>query len=213
MNPNESQTLRIGNVFSESWDMLKKNRKVLLSALLLYMIPTVILSMLTGNSNDRDATAGEGILKLISWVVSMYLAAGIFEVIRKVKFGEAVKATDVFQVHPKLLPYMIVSIVLGFMIGFGLILLIVPGIYLALTYGMTPFLVLDKKLSMGDAFKESARITKGSKWTLLGLVIVSILVNVLGALALIIGLLFTAPFTELVWLNAYFTLRDRPATS
>jgi uncharacterized membrane protein len=54
--------------------------------------------------------------------------------------------------------------------------------------------------------KESKRITHGYKWPLLGFIFVLALVNLLGALALGVGLLVSVPVSTLALVHAYRTL-------
>lgn len=104
--------------------------------------------------------------------------------------------------------YILVSIV--FFVG--LILLIVPGIIWGLRYMFALNLIVDRNLKPFEAMKESARITYGNKWQLLGLVLLLVLVNILGFLALIVGLLVSMPVTALAFVHAYRTLsRMAPA--
>jgi len=91
----------------------------------------------------------------------------------------------------------------------GFILLIVPGIVWSLKYMFAPYLVMSRKLGVGEALKESARITNGKKWQLLWFVILLCLVNILGALCLLVGLLVTIPLTSLAVVHAYRTLEQQ----
>jgi uncharacterized membrane protein len=54
--------------------------------------------------------------------------------------------------------------------------------------------------------KESHRITRGHKWNLLGLLLMFFLVNLLGVLAFVVGLLVTVPVTVLAFAHAYRVL-------
>lgn len=85
----------------------------------------------------------------------------------------------------------------------GLILLIVPGIIAAIALSFVGFLVIDKGLRPVAALKESARLTKGYRWHLFRLAILSVLVNILGALLLLVGLFVTVPVSVLAWVHAY----------
>jgi uncharacterized membrane protein len=55
------------------------------------------------------------------------------------------------------------------MVYAGLMLLIVPGVYILLTYGFYFLEMVDKNLGPIAALKRSAEITKGAKWSLLRL--------------------------------------------
>jgi len=71
------------------------------------------------------------------------------------------------------------------------------------------FLVIDKGLGPVASLKESWRITKGSKWELFILIIVLAVLNLLGAIALLIGLFITIPVTALATVHAYRTLEHK----
>ena len=65
----------------------------------------------------------------------------------------------------------------------------IPGIIASLGLGFATYLVVDRGMQPVASLKESWRITKGNKWRifLLGLALTG--VNILGALALVVGLL------------------------
>lgn len=92
---------------------------------------------------------------------------------------------------------MMVILVIGF------ILLIIPGIILSVALMFTLMLVVDKGLGPIEALKESARLTKGKRWALLGFGLVMALVNVVGCIALFVGLLVTIPVTLLATVHVY----------
>jgi uncharacterized membrane protein len=77
---------------------------------------------------------------------------------------------------------------------------------LALMFMFTTFLVIERELGPIEALKESNRITRGHKWNLLGLLLMLILVNLLGVLALIVGLLVSVPVTMLALTHVYRVL-------
>ena len=85
----------------------------------------------------------------------------------------------------------------------GLLLLIVPGIVWAIKYSQFRFFVVDKGMGPIEALKHSGRVTDGAKWQILlfGLALAG--VNALGALALLVGLLFTIPMTMLATAFVY----------
>lgn len=105
--------------------------------------------------------------------------------------------------------YLGASILLGLAIAVGFLLLIVPGIIFTLMFMFTTFIVIDRELGPVEAMKESRRITHGYKWRLLGFGLVLALVNLLGILALVIGLLVSIPVSSLAFAHAYRTLGPR----
>ena len=116
--------------------------------------------------------------------------------------------------HPQpFLNFLAASVVVGLAIGAGFILLIVPGIIFALMFMFTTFIVVDREAGPIEAMKESKRITYGYKWPLLGFALVLALINLLGLLALVVGLLVSIPVTTLAFVHAYRALSNRAPTA
>ena len=112
--------------------------------------------------------------------------------------------------HPQgFLKYLGASILLGLAVGIGLVLLIVPGIIFGLMFMFSTFLVIDRELGPIEALKESNHITHGHKWRLLGFSLVLVLINLLGLIALVVGLLVTIPVSSLAFTHAYRVLSGR----
>jgi uncharacterized membrane protein len=124
---------------------------------------------------------------------------------------ETVDLTQLWRPHP-FWKFVGASILVGLLIIVGFILLIVPGIVLALMYMFTTFIVIDRGLGPIDAMKESNSITRGHKWPLLGLVCILALINIAGAIALLVGLLVTVPVTSLAFTHAYRVLQAHAGT-
>ncbi|MCB6575032.1 hypothetical protein LI165_13470, partial [Phascolarctobacterium faecium] len=74
-----------------------------------------------------------------------------------------------------------------------LVLVIVPGIIAATMLLFVKFVVVDRKMSPIDAMKESARITKGHRVTLFLFVLAIAVINIIGAILLVVPLLVTIP--------------------
>ena len=99
--------------------------------------------------------------------------------------------------------FLSVSFLYTLLVLFGLIFFIIPGIYFGTKYMFVTYAIVDRDAKIGEAFSLSGKWTKGAKWKLLGLGILVILVNLLGVLALIYGLLVTVPVTMIASAYAY----------
>lgn len=182
----------------------------------IFSIPEEIL-----NSASEAAVGGAGAqLALFSVVFSvMSIIVSIFIQIGTTNF--TLKAhDDVTNAHVRDLlmlkgfwRYVGASILVFLAVIAGLILLIVPGIILALALSFVTYLVIDRGLGPVSAFKESMAITKGNRWSLfvLGLAIFGL--NLLGLLALVIGLVVTIPVSMLASIHAYRLLSGSPVVA
>lgn len=88
-----------------------------------------------------------------------------------------------FSMH-NLLQALIVGALYSALVAVGLALLIIPGLYLAVRYYFAPGFVLDKKSGILQAFKQSAALTAGARWQLLGfLLLINIIMTFVPILA------------------------------
>src|SRR5262249_10203656 len=112
--------------------------------------------------------------------------------------------------HPQQFWYYVGAAILsGIIIAVGFVLLIIPGIVLAIMFMFVGYLVIDRKMGPVEALRASKRITTGHKWDLLLLMFAVIGINILGILCLLVGLLVTIPITLLSMVHAYRTLEHK----
>jgi uncharacterized membrane protein len=81
-------------------------------------------------------------------------------------------------------------------VALGFLCLIVPGVVLALMFYLTYYLILDRQMPAWDAITTSSRMMRGHKLTVFGLWVLLALINLLGLLALGLGLLVTVPLSS-----------------
>jgi uncharacterized membrane protein len=99
----------------------------------------------------------------------------------------------------------------GAIVLLGFVLLIVPGIIASVLLMFVGYLVIDQGLRPVAAIKESVRLTKGNRWRLFLLSLAIIGINILGLLALVVGLLVSVPVSFLATAHAYRLLSAAPA--
>lgn len=88
----------------------------------------------------------------------------------------------------------------------GLVLLIIPGIIASVLLGFTQFALIDKKLMPIAALKESYRLTRPHLLSLFFLTLAVAALNILGLLAVGVGLLVTIPVSLIALASVYRTL-------
>jgi uncharacterized membrane protein len=106
------------------------------------------------------------------------------------------------------LPFLLTVTLTALVVVAGFALLIVPGVIWGLRYSFSSFVAVDRNLDPVAALRESARLTYGRKWHLLEFALAMIGVNILGALALGVGLLISVPTT---WIASAFVFRKLQA--
>jgi uncharacterized membrane protein len=140
----------------------------------LYSIPGLIfMTAFSLNDEIAQSASPETLLlvilpmAIISMIIYMVLELGLLQIALRFHNGEASDFKSLFKGYPLLLNYLIASIIYGLMVAVGLVLLIIPGIYLGLKYQFYGYAIADKGLGPIDALKESGRMTEGTKQNLL----------------------------------------------
>lgn len=207
-----SQPLEIGECVRRGYELVKRHFWPFFGALAasfaIGFIFSVACEILTGAI--RSATGSEDARKICEilsniagHVLETYLGLGLTRIGLNIVSGQPFALAMLFGQGDKLVRAVLASILYGIMVVAGLLLLIVPGIYLALRYGQYQNAIVDKNLGVLESLAYSARLTEGNKMNLFGLGVICILLVIAGLLALVIGLCFTIPLTYLALLVAY----------
>jgi hypothetical protein len=177
-------------------------------------------------------TGWQAAIKIVQQLVTVFMGLGLARVALDVIEGKPVQIGQLFSQASKwagavagtfgllLLSYIPVAATMlpilrdlaegaeptagqGLAAAVGLLVSLAAGAYLHARFGFFQAAMVDRDMGVVEAFKESSRLTRGNRWTVIGLGIVIGLVNLGGMLALCIGLILTIPLTTLAWYAAY----------
>ena len=101
----------------------------------------------------------------------------------------------------------------GLIIGLGItipVFLVAIGvtIYLAVRYGMVRYAVLDHA-GIVESLRKISKFTRGVIWKLIGFLVLLGLLNLVGALLFLVGLLVTVPISIIAYAHVYLKLKAR----
>lgn len=195
----ETRDFSIGRVFARAAGTVGRNPLVTLSmALLLGAVPALIISLLTRGvfatdveGATTDMSIGLFITGILTWMVMMAIGvivqAGLTRATladsegRKASFGECVMAG--VQV---ILPLVALILLWTGGIALGMIVFLIPGIILMLMWAVAiPSLVVERQ-GIFAAFARSRELTKGSRWKILGVLVLLLVAYML--LTIVLGI-------------------------
>lgn len=145
-------------------------------------------------SSLSSGLAGAG--SVVALAVIAPLSAGYLIAAFRILAGREFRFNDLFSGFGFFLPLMLAGLASGLIVSAGTVLLIVPGIYFLVSYIFAGAFVIDYGMEFWQAMESSRRIVARHWFRLFGFVLLLSLVNLLGALALGIGLLVTIPVTS-----------------
>jgi hypothetical protein len=185
---------KFGEYINEGFTIFKKNIGYFIGFMLVYGIALFFINLIP--------ILGQ----IASGVIAFPLWAGVYFVGKKILKDEPYEFKDFFIAFTdfnKFLNLWLVSLVSGFFIAIGIFLLVIPGIYLAIAYALSVMFVLFAGTDFWNGMEFSRKLITKKWFHFFGFFIVLGLINLLGAIALGIGLLVTIPATSLAVLAAY----------
>ncbi|WP_296703550.1 hypothetical protein [Algoriphagus sp.] len=125
------------------------------------------------------------------------LVAGFYLVANRMSQGQYVDFQNYFDGFKYILPLVIVNLISAILIVCGILIFIIPGIYLGVGYLFSLLFVLFGGFDFWPAMELSRKLVHTNWWKFFGFVLVLLLINIGGFLCLVVGLLATIPLTYL----------------
>jgi hypothetical protein len=186
------------DAISQAWKVLQSGMGTYIGATVILLLVSAIFKGLQGAMTPRGPNAGEFsaavvVLALIGSLVNQFLGAGFMRMsINHLKTGN-LDLGQMFSVADVFLNIFLASILVGLATVLGFCACIVPGLLLSGLFMFVNPLIVDQRMSALDAISASWNAVKPQMWMAMFFVIVVGLVVFLGAVACLIGLLFTIP--------------------
>jgi hypothetical protein len=181
-------SIDISSALSRGWALVRDHLAVLVGATVLAWLVTV----------------GLAFVPILGWIVGFVLIGGLeYMFIRRIR-GEDVQLGDVFAgFNLALLDLTMAGLVKWLLTTLGLLLCILPGIYLAVGYVFALPLVVDKKMEFWTAMEVSRRVVHEHWWSMFALLIVLLLVAFAGFLLCGVGEILTIPLATAALMYVY----------
>jgi uncharacterized membrane protein len=183
------------------WNTLKKNFGFFLGMLAIVVAINLLVGLVMSSFSEEAPKVLVIAVSAISWILDLLISMGVIRITLKFCDQEQATYRDLFSAYRLLLNYLVGSIVYGIMVAIGFVFLIAPGIYLAVKYQFYDYLIIDKGMGPIDAIKRSGVLTEGVKRNLVLFWLALVGINILGMIALGVGLIATVPVSWLA--NAY----------
>ncbi len=188
---NASVTIHIQDYIRQGWEMFKEHVGEFVGFTLIIFVISAVSS--------KFSFAGSFIFS----AVAAPLSAGFAIVVFKLLNGKPFQFGDFFNGFNYFLPLFLASLAGGFLVSIGMVLLLIPGIYLAVGYMFTTFLIIDYRMEFWQAMETSRQIITKNWFAFFGFAFALFALNVLGALAFGVGLLVSIPVSACAAAIAY----------
>jgi hypothetical protein len=237
---------RIGELISAAFDVYIKNAKQLLVIVAVIVVPLSVLSYVitkialagteetvrVGNQTVTTVDRGFFIALLailvtaaLSVVISAILQAAILRGAAQATLGDPVDVEASYRWGLRRFgSILLVSILVGLIVGVGFLLLFIPGIIFLVMFSVAvPAVVMEGKRGR-EAMRRSWELVSGHFWHVLGVIVVAFVITavvsaifsaiggsneVLAVILGTVGQVIVAPFSALVTVLLYLDVRAR----
>jgi hypothetical protein len=187
-----------------AWSVIRSKPNLLLRGLgviLLFSLIGIVLGMVPG---------GSVLVLILQVTVGPVLQAGWYLFCLRLIRDESTSPAVMFEPFRRFGRVWLVTIVVPIIVAVGLILFIIPGLYLWARYGMAIFAAVDRDLDAGEALEFSSRITEGDR---LKILLLHLLLAAVGVLLIIPSILEMENLGAITVLAYLFILTPLAGTS
>lgn len=179
-------------LIKQSWEIVKRNVQIIVLLMGVFVLYSFVQSFVVKALGESFISS---LVSLAFTLGSIFLQIGFIKIVLKIVDGQKADIQQLWAYPQYFLRAVVVTIVMGLAIGIGLILLIIPGVYLALRLQFALYFLVDKDMAAMDSLKASWKATEGNILNLFFFMLLLIGINILGAVALLVGLLITIPIS------------------
>lgn len=183
---------------SAGWQMFKNNP-------LPWVIMTILSALASGVLNQfavSDNGALSFFVQILAFVVSLAFQAFVIRGALLEVDGHRPQIGDFFRLH-NFGWFVVAAILVTIATLLGIIALIIGMFVVGFFLYWTQYFVIDRRMNAIDAITSSFNAIKSDAGNLLALALLNVLVIIVGALALLVGLLVAIPITTLASVYAY----------
>ena len=211
-------------MIGKAWETYKAHwRHLLPIAFVVYVLISLLILLLGALLDWFGALLGS----LVSIAGIFWLQGALVLAIDDVRDGRADLSISetLDRVSPRLGTLALAGLLAGIAIGLGLVLLIVPGLYLLTIWLVIIPAIMLEGCGVSESFGRSQELVRGYGWSVFGVIVLTVLIFI--GVAIVFGVLdgvldsrwasfalnivlqtLTAPFLALAWTTTYYDLRD-----
>lgn len=225
------KTLSVSEILKDAWELAKKNIWILLGFTVVQFVFIFGVTILTGLIGGISG-GGVLIQNVVLSLFDAFFTVAFYQVFFKLIDEDAdPQFPDFVPNLVKAVNFLVVKLIIGLIMVFFIAmissvyfynkpdidtsnplswdmlpvfgLIAIPLIFLTIRLCFVVCFIVDQESGSSESITQSWAITKGHFWLIALLFLVMLGLNILGAMAFLLGLLFTVPFSSLILIIAY----------
>jgi len=193
-------------IFKYSFRQYKKYASFVIGAMLTYFVIGVVPQIYFVMRAPNPPTSYSQFISFLLTLIQLFLGLGFIKIMLRLIQDEFVEVMDMFNNFRTFLSYFVASFLYGIAVALGLLLLVIPGIFVAIRFQFYPYFILEGNLSSFDALQQSYYLTRSYNFELLLFGLATVALNLLGMLFFGVGIILTYPLTTMATAVVYKSL-------
>jgi hypothetical protein len=211
MDNREGRDIEIGSSITRSWNLLKTHFGLILVVTILFVLIQSAIQGPAGlghwalDDGQRYRSPVTAVLHAIAlplvifgWLLSAFLVGplygGYFRFFLKLTREGRAGIEDLFSGYTTaFVPLGLTSLLVSALTSVGLMLCLIPGIYLLVAWSFALPLVIDRGMQPWDAMELSRRVITRQWFPMFGLLVLAAILAASGLLACCVGIVLTRP--------------------
>jgi hypothetical protein len=193
--------------FQNAWKTFRSHPRVFVSSMLILFGSWAALEVAVV-ALQRFGVVVWFILHLAFFVFFSGLMVGLHRMALETLDGKAPRLANLIALLGRGPTFLLAFCIYSAGVVVGLVLLVVPGIYVAVRYALFGQILATTSTTAPQALRNTAALSEGRWWTLFPLLLMALLLNLGGMAFLGLGLLITFPVSLLATSELYRSLRQ-----
>ncbi len=161
------------SIFNDARDLLRGSKRVILVGVLIQATVSFLaqrsIALYLGEPETVPDWVAASVLGMVPSLITAPITAGILLfTIKRAAGDSSASINELFRHYDRFLAIAGLSIAQSMLIGLGLVFFVLPGIYLAIGYGLALPLMIEKQMGIWEALETSRRSLNHCWFRLLG---------------------------------------------
>lgn len=189
----------LSNLFKDAWELTQTNKWIIIQMALVtitiaFLIVVVMLQMMSiDNIQQIPQRAQLSIDLVVTGLISPFIAALMLSAVKHSTDRHS-RISDLTSLIPKTLSLAITSLMIALIVNLGILVFILPGLYLSIACGFAILLVAEKNMPPIQSIFLSIRVVNVYWLDFIKINLVFLLLFVLVVLTFGLALIWVAPF-------------------
>lgn len=188
-----------------AWGAFKASWRVFVLSMLILFVSWVCLEVAVITLHGLGVVVNV-LLHLAFLVWFSGLMAGLHAMVLQTIDGRTPALKDLFTLLGRGPAFLFAVVLYLVAVAVGLVLLVLPGIYLAVRYAFFGYILATKPVSALEALRFAGALANGRWWALFGFFLVILALNIAGAALLGVGFFISYPVSLLAGASLFRTL-------